>query len=209
MPTIRRLSDSCLVLATDRHITLIDPGSHTFDSGVVDLNSIGEVTMVLITHEHSDHVKPDFVRWLLDRRKGLTVHANQAVAELLRKHDIEASTDNPEGVTAEDVTHETTPSGMAPPNRAFTVEGVLTHPGDSYQPTKCAPLLAISLMAPWGSGRDSVEFARRLKPNRVVPIHDFYLSESGRRWAASSIKSVLEKDGIELIPLDWGQSATL
>lgn len=209
MATIRRLSDSCLVLATDRHITLIDPGSHTFDSGVVDLNSIGDVTRVLITHEHSDHVKPDFVRWLLDRRKALTVHTNQAVSELLRKHEIDASTDNPEGVTAEDVTHETTPSGMAPPNRAFTVEGVLTHPGDSYQPTKCAPLLAISLMAPWGSGRDSVEFARRLKPDRVVPIHDFYLSESGRRWAASSIKSVLEKDGIELIPLDWGQSATL
>lgn len=209
MATIRRLSDSCLVLTTDQHITLIDPGSHTFDSGVVELASIGEVSRVLITHEHNDHVKPEFVRWLLDRRRDLTVHANQAVVELLSRHDIDASIDNPEGVTAEDVVHETTPAGAAPPNRAFTIEGMLTHPGDSYQPTRSAPLLAISLMAPWGSGRDSVEFARRLRPNRVVPIHDFYLSESGRRWAAASIKNVLEKDGIELIPLDWGDSATI
>lgn len=209
MSTIRRLSDSCVVLTTDQDITLIDPGFHTFDSGVIDLESIGDITRVLITHEHGDHVKPDFVSWLVDRRRDLKVHANQAVVDLLRKHDLEASADNPEGVTAEDVAHEMTPAGTSPPNRAFTVEGVFTHPGDSYQLTTTAPVLAMPLLAPWGSARDSVEFARRLRPQRVVPVHDFYLSESGRRWATGFIKSVLEKDGIELIPLDWGEKATL
>jgi len=209
MPTIRRLSDSCVVLTTDHHVTLIDPGFHTFDSGSIDLKSIGDITRVLITHEHGDHVKPDFVRWLVDRRRDLKVHANEAVVELLRKHELEASTDNPEEVSSEDVAHEKTPAGTSPPNRAFTVEGVFTHPGDSYQLTTTAPVLAMAIMAPWGSARDSVEFARRLRPQRVVPIHDFYLSESGRRWAVGFIKSVLEKDGIELIPLDWGETAPL
>ncbi|MGH8875133.1 MAG: hypothetical protein ACRDVM_07770, partial [Acidimicrobiia bacterium] len=145
----------------------------------------------------------------VDRRRDLTVHANQAVCDLLAGHGIEASTDNPEGVTAEDVAHETTPTGTAPPNRAFTVEGILTHPGDSYRPTTTAPVLALALMAPWGSTRHSVEFARRLRPERVIPVHDFYLSDSGRRWVAAMVENVLAEDGIELIPLGWGEAADL
>lgn len=145
MTTLRRLSDSCLLLTTDQHATIIDPGSHTFDSGVIDLETISDVTRVLITHEHADHVKPEFVRWLIDRRRDVTVHCNQAVVDLLRRHGIDASTENPQGVTAQDVSHEVTPSGTAPPNRAFTVEEILTHPGDSYQPTSTAPLLSLSL----------------------------------------------------------------
>jgi L-ascorbate metabolism protein UlaG (beta-lactamase superfamily) len=209
MPTIRRLSDSCLILNTDRHATMIDPGTHTFDSGVIDLGTIGDVTRVLVTHEHGDHVKPEFIHWLIDRRRDLTVHSNQAVADLLGKHGINSSTANPEGVNAEDVKHEMTPSGAAPPNRAYTIEGVFTHPGDSYQLSTTAPTMALPLMAPWGSTRDSVEFARRLLPTRVIPVHDFYMSDSGRRWAAGFVKTILDKDGIELIPLDWGESATL
>ena len=122
MPTIRRLTDSCLVVTTDHGATMIDPGFHTFGSGEVDLNSIGDIQRVLVTHEHGDHVSPDFVRWLLDRGSDLRVYANQSVADLLARNDIEVVVDNPPGVTSEDVLHETTPMGTAPPNRAFPVE---------------------------------------------------------------------------------------
>ena len=43
----------------------------------------------------------------------------------------------------------------------------------------------------------------------MVPIHDFYLSESGRKWITGAVKSVLEGDGIEVVPLDWGDGYTL
>jgi L-ascorbate metabolism protein UlaG (beta-lactamase superfamily) len=69
--------------------------------------------------------------------------------------------------------------------------------------------MALGLMTPWGSTRDSVEFARRLRPARVIPVHDFYMSDTGRRWLGGFVKTVLEKDGIKLIALDWGESATL
>ncbi|MFH2072148.1 MAG: hypothetical protein ABIJ75_04770, partial [Actinomycetota bacterium] len=163
----------------------------------------------LITHEHGDHVQPAFVRWLIDRGRDVTVHSNQAVADLLARSDIEVITDDPAGVASEDVIHETTPLGTAPPNRAFTVEGVLTHPGDSYQPTTTGPVLALPLLVPWGSTRRSVEFARGLRPRQVVPIHDFYLSEEGRRWVAGMAAKALGADGIEVVPLDWGGSYTL
>jgi L-ascorbate metabolism protein UlaG (beta-lactamase superfamily) len=206
MPTIRRLSDSCLLVTTDDGTTLFDPGFHTFDSGEVDLEEIGDVRRVLITHEHGDHVKPEFVKWLVDRGTDLSVHSNDAVAELLAPHDIEVVTDNPAGASSEDVTHEVIPNGSAPPNRSWTLDGVLTHPGDSYEPTITAPVLALPLLVPWGSATASVEFARRLGPRQVVPVHDFYLSESGRAWIVGMVGNVLGGDDIELVPLDWGES---
>ncbi len=206
MAGIRRLTDSCLIITTGDGATLFDPGFHSFSTGGIDLDSIGDIQRVLITHEHGDHVSADFVRWVLDRGEDVTVHANQAVADLLAPHDIPVVTETPVGLTAEDVIHETTPMGTAPPNRSFTVDGVFTHPGDSYQPTMTAPVLALPLLIPWGSTHQSLEFARRLRPRQVVPIHDFYLSADGRGWMADLARTVLAKSDIELVPLDWGES---
>ena len=209
MTTIRRLADSCLLISSDDGTTLIDPGTFTYDSGVVDLDTIGDVQRVLITHEHADHVKPEFVRWLIDRGSDVAVHSNEAVGDLLAPHNIAVNTDAAAGTTHEDVTHETTPLGTAPPNRAFTVDDTLTHPGDSYQPTATAPVLALPLLTPWGSMFQSMEFARRLQPAQVVPIHDFYASDGGRQWIYGMAKNVLAKSEIEVVTLDWGDSYTL
>jgi hypothetical protein len=54
-----------------------------------------------------------------------------------------------------------------------------------------------------------MEFARRLAPQQAVPVHDFYLSEWGRRWISSVAKNVLDSAGIEVVTLDWGESYTL
>ncbi|MDH3730232.1 MAG: MBL fold metallo-hydrolase [Acidimicrobiia bacterium] len=209
MTTIRRLADSCLVIASDSGTTLIDPGAFSFDSGIVDLDTIGDVQKVLITHEHSDHVKAEFVRWLIDRGDDVTVHANQAVADLLAGHDIEVLTGSIDDVTFEDVVHEVTPLGTSPPNRSFTVDGVLTHPGDSYQPVTTGPVLALPLLTPWGSTHASMEFARRLAPSQAVPIHDFYVTEQGKDWIYGMCTKVLADSDIELVALAWGDSYTL
>ena len=209
MTTVRRLADSCLLVTTDDGTTIIDPGFFTFDSGKIDLATVGDVQRVLITHEHADHVKPEFVRWLVDRGNDVTVHANRAVAALLEPHDIDVHTGNPPAVSFEDNLHEVIPTGAAPPNRSWTIDGVITHPGDSYQPTTTAPVLALPLITPWGSTTASVAFARKLGPQQVVPIHDFYTSSGGRQWIAGLAKSALAADGIELVPLDWGESYTL
>jgi L-ascorbate metabolism protein UlaG (beta-lactamase superfamily) len=209
MATIQRLTDSCVLVSTDADAILFDPGFHTFQSGEFDLDTLGDVTRVMITHEHGDHVNPEFVAWVIDRGSDVRVHSNKAVAELLSKHDIDVSIGLPEGMTAEDVRHEVVPSGDAPPNRAFTIEGLFTHPGDSREPSRSAPVLALPLMVPWGSATGAVDFARTLRPGQVVAIHDFYLAKSGRDWIRGMVKKVLADDGIELVDLDWGDSYTV
>ena len=182
MTTIKRITDSCLIVTTDDGATMFDPGFHAIESGAVDLDNIGDIQRILITHEHGDHVSPEFVRFVLDRNADITVHGNQNVADMLREHNIDVVIENPPGTSSEDVLHETTPMGTAPPNRSWTIDGVLTHPGDSYQPTQSAPVLALALLTPWGSTTRSLQLARDLAPRQAVPVHEFYLSDVGRNW---------------------------
>jgi hypothetical protein len=209
MATIRRLTDSCLLVTDDTGTTLFDPGFHTFESGEIDLDTIGEVQRVLITHTHGDHVNPPFVRWLVDRGDDVTVYSNDAVAEFLAPHDIEVTTTVPDGVTAEDVLHEKIPNGDQPPNRCWTIDGLLSHPGDSYQLSATAPVMALPLMCPWGSVTASVAFAKRLTPDLAIPIHDFYLTAQGRGFVHRFAGHGLAGSGIELLDLGWGDSITV
>jgi len=203
---IKRLTDSTLLVTTDDAVTLFDPGIHTFTSGAIDLNGIGEVTRVLITHEHLDHVSPSFVTWLIDRRPGLVVHANQAVADLLSPHGIEVDTLAPHGVGFEDALHEPIADGSYPTNRAFTIEGVITHPGDSRQLNTSGPVLALPTIVPWASVRSGIEMAIDLQPELVIPIHDFYLNEEWRSLGQNMITPVLAEEGIEVVGLGWGKT---
>jgi L-ascorbate metabolism protein UlaG (beta-lactamase superfamily) len=209
MTTIRRLADSCLTVTTDQGTTLFDPGFFTFDHSGIDLTTIGDVQRVLITHEHGDHVKPEFVRWLVDRGDDVAVYGNSNVAGILVEHDIEVRTGAPDGVSAEECAHGTLPNGSTVPNTAWTIDAVFTHPGDSHEPSMAAPVLALPLIVPWASMRGSMEFAMRVKPQQVVPIHDFYLSELGRNFLYGMADGVLGNAGIEFITLNWGESATV
>ena len=208
MATIQRLTDSCVLVTDDQQATLFDPGFHTFLEGY-DLDSIGDVTRVLVTHEHGDHVHPDFLLWLIDRKADLKVYGNDAVVAMLSKNGISAEPESPEGTSAEDVLHGKIPNGAQPPNRAWTIDGLFTHPGDSRGPTRSAPVLALPLIVPWDSATGAVEFARSLAPQQVVPIHDFYMSQGGRTWIQGMIKDVLAGSDIELVDIGWGEAFTV
>jgi hypothetical protein len=69
--------------------------------------------------------------------------------------------------------------------------------------------LALGLLTPWGSTTRSLAFARSLGPQQAVPVHDSYLSASGRDWIYTVAKSVLAKDNIEVVTLNWGESYTV
>ncbi len=209
MATIQRLTDSCVLVTDDHDATLFDPGFHTYQSGEFDLDSLGDVTKVCITHAHGDHASPEFVSWLRDRRHDIVVYANDDVVGAFADRGVDVSTEIPAGFSVEDVLHEKIPNGEQPPNRAYTIDGLFTHPGDSRQPTTSARVLALPLLVPWDSATGAVEFARRLGPAQVVPIHDFYLSENGRSWIRGMVKNVLAPAGIELVDVDWGASFTV
>ena len=70
-------------------------------------------------------------------------------------------------------------------------------------------MLALPLLVPWASTTEALEFATRLGPAQVVPIHDFYTTKEGRRWLAAMAGKVLGEAGIDFVSLDWGDSYTV
>jgi len=208
MTTIRRLTHSCLIVTGDDGTVLLDPDVFTWTRGVVDLDSVGDVQRVLITHEHADHMHPEFITWLRDRGTDVTVHANARVQELLAAQDIEVTTADPAGTTSEDVLHGTLPNGQQPPNRAFTYAGV-THTGDSFEISACGDVLFLPLMVPWGAARSGVELVERLGPKQVIPAHDFYLSDGGRAFIYEIVGGAIAAAGTEFVPLAYGDGYTV
>ena len=72
----------------------------------------GQLKAIMVTHEHGDHVKPEFVRWLIDRGDDVAVHGNDAVVGLLATHDIDATSSVPNDCSVEDVLHGVIPTGV-------------------------------------------------------------------------------------------------
>jgi hypothetical protein len=138
----------------------------------------------------------EFLRAALERSNNAAVETTPALREQLVEHGINAVTDGTPQFAAP---HERIPIGPGPQNVGFHVGGVLSHPGDSHSFAETMPILAMPFVAPWGSLTNGTDRARLTKPRYVIPIHDWFLSESGRTFMYRLAKTALAEDGIELV----------
>lgn len=60
-----------------------------------------------------------------------------------------------------------------------------------------------------GSTTEAVNLAKRLRPQYVIPIHDWHLDEGGKRWLNGTAQRALASEGITLLPLDDFETATV
>jgi len=87
-----------------------------------------------------------------------------------------------------------------PPNVAYVVEEKLLHPGDSFAHSLDAcrgiPLLALPVAAPWTSELGAAQFAERVAPRTIVPIHDGYVKEPFARMRHENYEKHFARAGI-------------
>jgi L-ascorbate metabolism protein UlaG (beta-lactamase superfamily) len=204
--TITKLVHACLLVETDGTRILIDPGSFSWQDERFDLSTVEGVDRILITHEHADHVSLEFVRAALERSNDAAVETTPALQAILAEQGIDSVTDGTPQFAAP---HERIPIGPGPQNVGFHIEGVLSHPGDSHSFVETMPILAMPFAAPWGSLTNGADRARLVRPMYVVPIHDWFLSESGRTFMYRLAKMALDEDGIELVEIGDFESVTL
>ncbi|WP_375003595.1 MBL fold metallo-hydrolase [Aeromicrobium sp. CTD01-1L150] len=181
---ITRLGHATLLVATDDTRILIDPGSfslpETFELTALDA--------IVVSHQHPDHLDPDRAPALL-----------RANPDALLLCDPETRSLQPDGRWVEHVdalehrvgdlqlrgvgaVHaEILPSIPTVANVGVLVgDGAATlfHPGDSY--THAPPgvdVLALPLTAPWAKVSETVDFAARVSPATLFPIHDAVVSD--------------------------------
>jgi L-ascorbate metabolism protein UlaG (beta-lactamase superfamily) len=204
---VAKFVHSCVLVENGADRILIDPGTFTFAAGAVPIETFDRLGAIVITHRHADHVDAAAVKRILDRSRSAVVLANADVRALLRESGIAAEafeqgtrrvgSTTLRAVSAE---HAALLNATPPPNTAFVVEEKLLHPGDSFAPSLDAcrgiPLLALPVAAPWTSELGAAEFAERLAPKKIVPIHDGYVKDQFARMRHENYERHFAKQGI-------------
>lgn len=186
---LHHLGHSTLLVSTARARVLVDPGALS-----TAWHDVGDVDLVVVTHQHRDHLDPEELVKYLARHTDAAVVGDHQSAELLAGHGVEAAVLRPggtrqvgdlaiQGVGGDHaVIHPAIPT-IANVGVLVAEDGGprLLHPGDSHDAVPDGvDVLALPIAAPWTSMAATATFARRVEADHIVPIHDAILSPAGR-----------------------------
>lgn len=197
-----------MLVEKDGKKLLIDPGAFSFLEGKVTPDDIGEVHGILITHKHADHYDPSALKRLTQIGQPEIVTIAE-VGEELTKDEFTWTEIKPGDerdiagfrVKALNAPHGPLPS-QAPQNAAYFIDGRILHPGDSFSVdvNECE-ILALPFTAPWARIVDAFDMVERLKPKRVIPIHDAILKDFMIERLYEMMRAAFEAKGISFEPL--------
>ena len=188
---ITKLGHCCLVLEVGGLKVMTDPGMFSIAS---HSEQVG-IDLVLITHEHTDHLHVESLKVVLEKNPGAHVICNASVAALLRKEGIEATHISGgehaevkglkiEGIGAD---HATIFEGFGQvENTGYFVGEKFFFPGDAFtNPKRAVDILALPISAPWMKVADAVEYLREIKPRMAFGVHDGILVPSFRGFVVA------------------------
>lgn len=217
---IAKYIHSCLLFEHHGEQLLFDPGKFSFVEGRVTPEAFANVSTVVITHDHPDHLDVAAVRQIVDR-SGATVLGNGEVAAALQPAGI-AVTVFEEGtrqvgaftLQAIPTTHEPILAETLPRMTGFLVNGRVLNPADSFQSSLEAfagvEILVLPVMAPFLTELAVMDFARKMRPQQVLPVHDGYARDFFLTQRYETYGPYFKKMGIQFHALaEPGASITL
>lgn len=202
---ITKFVHSCLLVEEKDTVILIDPGNYTFEEKALDISKIAKLDYLLVTHEHQDHMHIPFIKQIVQKFPTVNIISANSVANILKKGNISVQTTRNEFISIEQVPHEKLMDSEPPENVLFKIFNKLTHPGDSLHFKLSTPILALPIQAPWGSMIDAISLAVSLKPEIVIPIHDWHWKDQARKNFYKRIGEHFKKLGIEFKGVETGE----
>lgn len=198
-------SHACVQLAHAGLSVLVDPGAFTPEASA----ALDSADVVLVTHDHFDHLDLQLVAGRMASRSRLEVFGPASAAKALidagadpaRVHVVTDGRLDLDGLEVQAVPapHGAIHEGIAvPENLGYLIDGKVFHPGDSYAvPPFPVDTLLVPTSGPWTKVGEAIDFVTAVGPRRSVPIHDVMLSEIGRR----SMTMFLGPEGLTQTPL--------
>ncbi len=175
---ITKLGHCCLVIETNGKRIMTDPGSFTTEEHIKEKN----IDLILITHEHGDHLHVESLKTILKNSPSAVVVTNEGVGKLLDGAGIKYQIlDNkvPKEILgveleAHDCKHEEIFEEIGQvQNTGYFIDKRLFYPGDAfYNPGKPVEILALPVAGPWCRVRDFMKYVLNVKPKICFPVHD-------------------------------------
>lgn len=185
--TLTLFGHACVRLEKAGQRLVLDPGGYS------DMRALESADAILVTHDHPDHWQAEPIVERLAEDTEAVVWAPEGVAKQLVQAGAPRDRVNvaEDGVALDAVGFSVTPTvtdhaQIHPeipliPNTGYLIEGVLLHPGDALT---VAPenleILLLPLTGPWSKASETIDYAHKVRAQRVIPIHDAILSEIGQ-----------------------------
>ena len=205
---------SCVRLEKDGATLVFDPGVFSDASG-----ALTGADVVLVTHEHADHLDTDAVRAAAEANADLEIWAPAAVAESLADLGGRVTTAEPDrafdaaGFSVRTfggqhaVIHPLLPIVA---NVAYLLDDAVFHPGDSFTvPTADVKALLVPIHAPWSKISEVIDFVISVRAPQAFQIHDGLLNDAGRGMVEGHVTRFGAQFGTTFRHLDVRESVEL
>lgn len=204
---IKKIGHCCLLIKTENITILTDPGAFTVESH----KDVKDIDLILITHEHADHLHVESLQQILSNNPEAKVVTNSSVGELIAGQGIEYEVLEGKNtkeflntiIEAHNAKHEEIFEEIGQvQNTGYFIDNKLFYPGDAYcDPEKDVDVLALPVAGPWCKIPDAIKYALRLKPKKAFPVHDGMLQGDKIGGSHAIPNKVLNENGIEFIPM--------
>ena len=201
---ITKLGHACVLVETPDRIGLFDPGVWA-DTNL--LSKVENVDRIIYTHAHNDHFDVDILRQLLAKSPHANVITNNEVARKIQDSGLSITIREESGCTRKFPSPHAempVPNRKAPMQNGYHFKEMVTHPGDNHDFSETKKVLLMPFVAPWGKMTDAVNKVLELKPEYVLPIHDWFYNDESRQWLYAFLKPSLEEKGIKLLSSESG-----
>lgn len=214
---VTKLVHSCLIVEHEGKKVLVDPGNYSWNSGIVNQDSLRDIDYVLVTHAHPDHIDETFASVVNELSPNaiwyVTPATKEKISVLPGVHlETESALSDVRYISSEhaDLTHW----GACKDHTSFVLFDVMLISGDCHTLTKMhdASIFAVAINGgPWGSVKTCLNMiaAMDVKPMKVIPLHDWHWNDEARKNFYTGLVDAFDKMGIEFVPLQNGASVEL
>ena len=207
---ITKLGHCCLLIETNGKRILTDPGFLSNSQ-----NDLSNIDIILVTHEHKDHLHTESLESILKNNPEAVVVTNSSVGKILTDLKIPYNVLEGEEVAqfsdidlvACDGKHaEIVGEYGQVQNTGYFIDEKLFYPGDSYtNPGRTVPVLALPVAGPWCKVSEVIAYALEIKPRMAFPVHDAILTEAGKAITHGVVGAKLTEAGIRFVSLKEGE----
>ncbi len=204
---ITKLGHCCLLIEEKGVKILTDPGAYSTDQ-----TRVRNLDVILITHEHADHLHIDSLKTVLKNNPTAKVYTNKGVGKILDKEGIKYDLlENKQSVLINNVLiegfgekHAQIYSGLPTViNTGYFIANKLFYPGDAlYNPKRPVKVLALPVAGPWLKLSEAIDYAKEIKPEICFPVHDGMLKEDRIGSNHKVPEDVLRPLGIKFVVLE-------
>lgn len=206
---IKKLGHCCFVAEPKEGVRIMtDPGAYS-------ILQIAEkdIDVILITHEHSDHLHIDSLKDVLKNNPKAIVITNTSVGNILDKNGImytkveEGERYEIEGVKISgfgNVHAEIYEDFGRVQNTGYMIDN-LCYAGDSFNyPDADVDILALPVAGPWMKISDAIDYAKNIRPRICFPVHDAIVQDFATFfWKIP--ETILGEDNILFKKLELGK----